>query len=34
MDILLIFHHFMVRDGIEEKYKFQILRLNFVFLYQ
>ena len=31
MDILLIFHLFMVRDGIQKKYKFQIIRLKFVF---
>ena len=31
MDILLIFHLFMVRDGIQKKYKFQIIRLKFGF---
>ena len=31
MDIFLIFHLFMVRDGIQKKYKFQIIRLKFVF---
>ena len=31
MDILLIFHLFMVRDGIQKKYKFQIIRLKIVF---